>query len=156
MGTKQSRITPASLSRRCKKRIFASISFTLRIWKGYVKRVIWLSHWPVPFENEIRVLGKDGNYRAFLFRYKPVLDQAGKIDQWYMAALEIDDRKRVEAQVEQSYLRLAEAQRLSKTGSFITDLVADEHNWSEGDLPHLRLRSRDQGHGAEDSGYHPP
>ena len=86
---------------------------------------------PVPFENEIRVLGKDGNYRAFLFRYKPVLDQAGKIDQWYMAALEIDDRKRAEAQVEQSYLRLAEAQRLSKTGSFITDLVADEHNWSE-------------------------
>ena len=86
---------------------------------------------PVPFENEIRVLGKDGNYRAFLFRYKPVLDEAGKIDQWYMAALEIDDRKRAEAQVEQSYLRLAEAQRLSKTGSFITDLVADEHNWSE-------------------------
>ena len=30
-----------------------------------------------------------------------------------------------------AYLRLAEAQRLSKTGSFITDLVADEHNWSE-------------------------
>jgi PAS domain S-box-containing protein len=86
---------------------------------------------PVPFENEIRVLGKDGNYRAFLFRYKPVLDEAGRIDQWYMAALEIDDRKRAEAQVEQSYLRLAEAQRLSKTGSFITDLVADEHNWSE-------------------------
>src|SRR5262249_48975273 len=24
---------------------------------------------PAPFENEIRVLGKDGNYRAFLFRY---------------------------------------------------------------------------------------
>jgi len=86
---------------------------------------------PVPFENEIRVLGKDGNYRAFLFRYKPVLDEAGKIDRWYMAALDIDDRKRAEAQVEQSYLRLTEAQRLSKTGSFITDLVADEHNWSE-------------------------
>src|SRR6185369_14402794 len=39
--------------------------------------------------------------------------------------------KRAEAQVEQAYLRLAEAQRLSKTGSFITDLVADDHNWSE-------------------------
>src|SRR5262249_4521230 len=34
-------------------------------------------------------------------------------------------------QVEQAYLRLAEAQRLSKTGSFITDLLGDEHNWSE-------------------------
>src|SRR5262249_34296026 len=28
-------------------------------------------------------------------------------------------------------LRLAEAQSLSKTGSFITDLLADDHNWSE-------------------------
>ena len=43
----------------------------------------------------------------------------------------LDEVKKSEAQVEQSYLRLAEAQRLSKTGSFITDLVADEHNWSE-------------------------
>src|SRR6185295_9746667 len=51
---------------------------------------------PVPFENEIRVLGKDGNYRAFLFRYKPLLDEAGRIDRWYMAALDIEDRKRAE------------------------------------------------------------
>jgi PAS domain S-box-containing protein len=86
---------------------------------------------PVPFESEQRALGKDGKYRWFLFRYKPVLDQAGRIDRWYMAAFDIDDRKRAEAQVEQAYLRLAEAQRLSKTGSFITDLVVDEHNWSE-------------------------
>jgi PAS domain S-box-containing protein len=51
---------------------------------------------PVPFDNEIRILGKDGNYRAFLFRYKPLLDEAGKIDRWYMAALDIEDRKRAE------------------------------------------------------------
>jgi PAS domain S-box-containing protein len=86
---------------------------------------------PVPFENEQRVLGKDGKYRWFLFRYKPLLDKQGRIHRWYTAALDIDDRKQAEAQVEQAYLRLAEAQQLSKTGSFITDLVADDHNWSE-------------------------
>lgn len=86
---------------------------------------------PVPFEHEQRVLGKDGKYRWFLFRYKPLLDEQGKIGQWYSAGFDIDDRKRAEAEVEQAYLRLAEAQRLSKTGSFITDLMADEHNWSE-------------------------
>jgi PAS domain S-box-containing protein len=86
---------------------------------------------PVPFENEQRVLGKDGVYRWFLIRYNPLLDEQGKIDRWYAAAIDIDDRKRAEAQVEQSYLRLAEAQRLSKTGSFITDLLADQHDWSE-------------------------
>jgi PAS domain S-box-containing protein len=86
---------------------------------------------PVPFENEQRVLGKDGNYRWFLFRYKPLLDEQKRIDRWYTAAFDIEDRKRAEAKAEQAYVRLAEAQRVSKTGSFITDLVADEHNWSE-------------------------
>ncbi len=84
-----------------------------------------------PFENEQRVLGKDGAYRWFLVRYNPLLDELGRIDRWYVAAFDIEDRKRAEAQVEQAYLRLAEAQQLSKTGSFITDLVADDHNWSE-------------------------
>jgi len=86
---------------------------------------------PVPFENEQRALGKDGRYRWFLIRYNPLLDEQGKIDRWYVAAFDIEDRKQAEAQVELAYLRLAEAQRLSKTGSFITDLLADDHNWSE-------------------------
>lgn len=84
-----------------------------------------------PYENEQRVRGKDGSYRWFLIRYNPLLDEQGKIVRWYTAGFDIEDRKRAEAQVEQAYLRLAEAQRVSKTGSFITDLVADEHNWSE-------------------------
>jgi len=85
----------------------------------------------VPFESEYRVLGKDGQYRWFLARYNPVLDDQGQIDRWYVTATDIDDRKRAEAQVEQARLRLAEAQELSKTGSFITDLLADDHDWSE-------------------------
>lgn len=85
----------------------------------------------VPFENEQRVLSRDGAYRWHLIRYHPLLDEQGRIDRWYCAAFDIEDRKRAEAQVEQAYLRLAEAQKLSKTGSFITDLLADEHNWSE-------------------------
>src|SRR5262249_38332638 len=48
---------------------------------------------PVPFENEIRALGKDGRYRWFLFRYKPQFDETGKIHRWYMAAFDIEDRK---------------------------------------------------------------
>ena len=44
---------------------------------------------------------------------------------------EIDDRKRAEAELRRAYDSFADAQRLSRTGSFITDLVADDHNWSE-------------------------
>ncbi|MET0660195.1 MAG: PAS domain-containing protein [Steroidobacteraceae bacterium] len=39
--------------------------------------------------------------------------------------------KASEAELRRAYDALAEAQRLSRTGSFITDLVAEEHNWSE-------------------------
>jgi PAS domain S-box-containing protein len=93
-------------------------------------RVEALKH-PAQFEYEQRALGKDGKYRWFLVRYNPLLDEQGRIDRWYAGAFDIEDRKQAEAQLEQAYLRLTEAQRLSKTGSFITDLLADEHNWSE-------------------------
>jgi len=86
---------------------------------------------PIPFENEQRVLRKDGGYRWFLFRYNPLLDPQGRVDRWYAAAFDIEDRKRAEAEVEKAHLRLTEAQRLSKTGSFITDLLRDDHQWSD-------------------------
>jgi PAS domain S-box-containing protein len=85
----------------------------------------------VPFENEQRVLGKDGGYRWFLVRYNPLLDERGRIDRWYVAATDIDDRKRAEAELKQTNLLLTASQRLSKTGSTITDLLADVHIWSE-------------------------
>src|SRR5262249_53307432 len=43
---------------------------------------------------------------------------------------DIDDRKRAEVELRQAYDSFVDAQRLSKTGSFITDLVGDDHNWS--------------------------
>jgi PAS domain S-box-containing protein len=73
----------------------------------------------------------DGQYRWYLFRANPMRDESGHIVKWYGTNTDINDRRRAEAEVKESYLRLAEAQRLSKTGSFITDLVADDHNWSE-------------------------
>jgi len=86
---------------------------------------------PVPFEYEQRALGKDGRYRWFVVRYNPLLDEQGRIDRWYAAAFDIEDRKRAEAELRRAYDSFADAQRLSHTGSFITDLVGDDHNWSE-------------------------
>ena len=47
----------------------------------------------VPFENEQRALGKDGKYRWFLNRYKPLRDDQGRLVHWYATGTEIDDRK---------------------------------------------------------------
>ncbi|HUS12746.1 MAG TPA: PAS domain-containing protein [Pyrinomonadaceae bacterium] len=52
---------------------------------------------PVLFENEQRALGKDGKYRWFLARYNPLLNEQGRIDRWYVASFDIEDRKRAEA-----------------------------------------------------------
>jgi len=62
----------------------------------------------VPFENEQRVLGKDGKYRWFLVRYSPLLDEEGKIDRWYVAAFDIEDRKQAEN------VRLEERTRIAR------------------------------------------
>ncbi|HKV78317.1 MAG TPA: PAS domain-containing protein [Candidatus Sulfotelmatobacter sp.] len=84
-----------------------------------------------PGEIEVRIRRFDGEYRWFLIRANAVRDESGAILKWYGTNTDIDDRKRAEARGEEAYLRLAEAQRLSKTGSFITDLLADNHDWSE-------------------------
>lgn len=84
-----------------------------------------------PGEAGARLRRFDGSYRWFLIRYNPLLDEQGKIDRWYCAAFEIEDRKRAEAELTRAYNSFADARRLSNTGSFITDLVGDDHNWSE-------------------------
>src|SRR5215475_3024557 len=70
---------------------------------------------PVPFENEQRVLGKDGKYRWFLIRYNPLLDEQERIARWYVAAFDIEDRKRAEdALVRQAGLRADVSAAFSK------------------------------------------
>src|SRR5262245_27007889 len=66
-----------------------------------------------PFSTEQRVLGSDGQYRWFLVRYKPLLDEQGCIVRWYVAAFDIEDRKRADQRAD----ALAEIDR-AKTAFF--------------------------------------
>jgi PAS domain S-box-containing protein len=83
-----------------------------------------------PGEAEARLRRYDGEYRWFLFRANPLRDDTGTVVKWYGINTDIEDRKRAESELRRAYDSFADAQRLSKTGSFITDLVADDHNWS--------------------------
>jgi formate hydrogenlyase transcriptional activator len=49
-----------------------------------------------PFEYEVRLRRKDGQYRWFHYRFSPVSDEEGRITRWYAAGTDIDDRKVVE------------------------------------------------------------
>jgi PAS domain S-box-containing protein len=82
-------------------------------------------------EAEARLRRHDGEYRWFLFRANPLRNHAGDIVKWYGVNTDIEDRKRAEVELRRAYDSFADAQWLSKTGSFITDLVGDDHNWSE-------------------------
>lgn len=50
----------------------------------------------LPFESELRLRRADGEYRWFLTRAKPVLDENGRVTKWYGTSTDIDDTKRAE------------------------------------------------------------
>lgn len=77
-----------------------------------------------PGEAEARVRRADGVYRWFILRAMPLRDDGGTIVKWYGQKTDIEDRKRTEAS-------LAEAQRLSHTGSFFWRAGTTEFVWSE-------------------------
>jgi formate hydrogenlyase transcriptional activator len=62
----------------------------------------------VPFETEKRLLGKDGQFRWFLFRYNPVLNEAGNIVRWFATATDVEDRKQAEDRTRNEAIALRE------------------------------------------------
>ena len=62
-----------------------------------------------PFEIEKRLLGKDGRYRWFLFRYKPLLNEERRIARWFVTATDYEDRKQAEQRMRNENLALREA-----------------------------------------------
>jgi PAS domain S-box-containing protein len=72
-----------------------------------------------PDEYEARVRRFDGVYRWHLFRVVPLCDETGKPVKWYISAFDIEDRKQAEEALRRSEGYLTEAQRLTRTGSWV-------------------------------------
>ncbi len=72
-------------------------------------------------EFEARLRRFDSEYRWFLFRATPSLDESGKVVKWYGTNTDIEERKRAEQDLRRSEAYLAEAQRLTQTGSCAID-----------------------------------
>ena len=68
---------------------------------------------------EARLRRFDGEYRWFLFQAEPLRDEAGNIVKWYGSSTDIEGRKQIEEELRRSEAKLAEAQRVSQTGSFV-------------------------------------
>ncbi len=84
-----------------------------------------------PFQMEQRFRGTDGEYRWHMSHRVPLRDDRGNVIKWYGVGFDIEEKKRAEGALRRSEAYLAEAQRLSHTGSFGWDISSGEIFWSE-------------------------
>ena len=101
-----------------------------------------------PGEVHVRLRRYDGTYRPFLFRAAPLTDKSGRVVKWCGSNTDIEEHlkaqedatqiklaaealKASEAQLRMAHAQLTVAQRVSATGSFTSDLIANEHIWSD-------------------------
>jgi PAS domain S-box-containing protein len=77
-----------------------------------------------------RLRRADGEYRWHQVRAQPLRDREGRIVQWYGLSVDIEERKQAEDRLRRSEAYLAEAQRLSHTGSFGWTPSTGELHWS--------------------------
>jgi PAS domain S-box-containing protein len=68
------------------------------------------------YELEMRLRASDGTYRWFLVRYNALQDDQGQIVRWYIAATDIEERKRDEHKLQQENVALRE--EIDKTSMF--------------------------------------
>jgi len=69
-----------------------------------------------PFEMEVRLKRKDGQYRWFFFRFNPIRDEQGRLTRWYAAATDVEDRKQAEQRLQNENVALRE--EIDKTSMF--------------------------------------
>ncbi len=93
----------------------------------------WRAHLPTgePFQLEQRLRRADGEYRRFWVRRVPLRDDNGDVIKWYGVGHDIEDQKRAESALRRSEAYLAEAERLSVTGSFGWKIASGEIFWSD-------------------------
>jgi formate hydrogenlyase transcriptional activator len=78
----------------------------LATWQGDILSV------GKPGEFEVRMRRHDGEYRWFMVRLEPLLDDSGRVTQWYGINTDIEDLKRAEAKLrqdEEELRRIADA-----------------------------------------------
>ena len=90
-----------------------------------------------PLEIELRQRRADGKYRWFLTRVVPLRDDRGSIVKWYATTYDIEDRKQAEEKLQRSEAYLAEAQRLTHTGSWAHNVTTGEFTHTSEELCRL-------------------
>jgi PAS domain S-box-containing protein len=99
-------------------------------WAG-VLQSIQHAHETGKVAAEFRVIWADGSVHWLATSGRMFFDDAGKPFRMVGFTTDITRRKLVEEELRRSEAFLADAQRLSHTGSFMTNFLRDEHYWSD-------------------------
>src|ERR1700724_1057855 len=86
------------------------------------------------YQSVHRLRRADGEFRWHHARGEPLRDEEGHIIQWYGLAVDIDEGKKAEDRLRRSEAYLAEAQRLSRTGTSVlhrTTILSPYLYWSD-------------------------
>ena len=79
-----------------------------------------------------RLRRADGEFRWHHARGEPLRDRQGRIIQWYGLSVDIDEAKKAEDRLRRSEAYLAEAQRLSHTGTWVLNPTTMQYlYWSD-------------------------
>jgi PAS domain S-box-containing protein len=90
-----------------------------------------LSSFGTSGEFEARMRRFDGEFRSFLVRVTPTVDDDGNVLNWHGTHTDIDDLKQAQDSLRKSEAELAEGQRISHTGSWAWSSTTDVVSWSE-------------------------
>ncbi|WP_171947805.1 PAS domain-containing protein [Bradyrhizobium erythrophlei] len=74
------------------------------------------------FQNELRLRRFDGEYRWFDTRNVPIRDDSGRIVRWYVLLMDIEDRKRALARLDQMQVDFTHMNRVSLMGELVASL----------------------------------
>ncbi len=61
-----------------------------------------------PYSGQLRIRGRDGNYRYFLGQLMPVLNESGRALKWYGSAVDIEDHKRADEALQTAFDEIRE------------------------------------------------
>jgi PAS domain S-box-containing protein len=83
------------------------------------------------FELEHRVRRVDGSLGWTFSRAVPIQNANGEIVEWFGAATDITERKRVEEQLRSNHAQLRDSQRLANVGSWEWEVATGRVRWSD-------------------------
>ena len=84
-----------------------------------------------PGEVSFRVRNAEGKYRWFLSRAEPLRAKDGTVFYWIGVNFDIEERKQAEVELRRSRAYLADAQKLSRTGTVGMDVKTKRIFWSD-------------------------